>query len=164
MSNRRQNYKKNKAIWNNSKDWDVEINFGIKTGYNKAFIIDEDTRNKLIKEDSKFVEIIKSILRGRNIKRYSYNFANLYLINSHNGTSKKLRIDINRYLAIRNHLDKYYKQLKNRQYQCDTPYNLRNCAYIDSFKFQNIAWQKINQKPSFCLTQNETLILDSMAF
>ena len=65
MSNRRQNYKKNKAIWNNSKDWDVEINFGIKTGYNKAFIIDEDTRNKLIKEDSKFVEIIKSILRER---------------------------------------------------------------------------------------------------
>ena len=55
MSNRRQNYKKNKAIWNNSKDWDVEINFGIKTGYNKAFIIDEDTRNKLIKEE-KFCE------------------------------------------------------------------------------------------------------------
>src|SRR5699024_8926561 len=67
------------------KDWDIKINYGIKTGFNQAFIIDEETRKALIKEDPKSAEIIRPILRGRDIKRYSYDFANIYLINTHNG-------------------------------------------------------------------------------
>ncbi|MBQ9785899.1 MAG: type II restriction endonuclease, partial [Clostridia bacterium] len=59
------------------KDWNISINYGIKTGYNEAFIIDENTKNKLIKEDPKSAEIIRPILRGRDIEKYTYNFANL---------------------------------------------------------------------------------------
>ena len=62
------------------KDWDIEINYGIKTGCNEAFIINEAKRAELIKKDPKSAEIIRPILRGRDIKRYSYEFANLYLI------------------------------------------------------------------------------------
>ena len=61
-------------------DWNLTINFGIKTGYNDAFIIDENTKNRLIEEDPKSAEIIRPILRGKDIKKYSYEFKNLYII------------------------------------------------------------------------------------
>ena len=64
-------------------------NYGIKTGYNEAFIIDEDTKNNLIKEDPNSKEIIKPLIRGRDIQKYHYNFMNLWLINSHNGLKNK---------------------------------------------------------------------------
>lgn len=87
------------------KDWDIKINRGVLTGFNKAFIINEETRKKLIKEDPKSDEIIRPILRGRDIKRYSYEFANIYLINTHNGYvdsagNQVNRIDVNHYPAI----------------------------------------------------------------
>lgn len=62
------------------KDWDITINYGIKTGYNEAFIIDKTTKERIIKEDPKSAEIIRPILRGRDIKKYSSHFAELYLI------------------------------------------------------------------------------------
>ncbi len=128
------------------KDWDITINYGIKTGFNEAFIIDEETKNKLIEEDRKSEEIIKPLLRGRDIKRYSYNFANLYLINTHNGIKEKgiPPIDIKNYPAIKKHLDKYYKQLEKRQDKGITPYNLRNCAYLEDFDKDKIVWTPVN--------------------
>ena len=62
------------------QDWDLSINRGILTGYNDAFIIDEATKNSLITADPKSAELIRPILRGKDIKRYTYNFANLWLI------------------------------------------------------------------------------------
>ena len=62
------------------QDWDLSINRGILTGYNDAFIIDEATKNSLIAADPKSAELIRPILRGKDIKRYTYNFANLWLI------------------------------------------------------------------------------------
>lgn len=61
-------------------EWNIQINYGIKTGYNDAFIIDESTKNALIASDPKSEELIRPILRGKDIKRYTYNFANLWLI------------------------------------------------------------------------------------
>ena len=69
------------------KDWDIKINFGIKTGYNEAFIIDETTRNELIDQDPKSAEIIMPILRGRDTRKYYANFARQWLINTQNGES-----------------------------------------------------------------------------
>ncbi|MFA7675605.1 MAG: N-6 DNA methylase, partial [Endomicrobiia bacterium] len=62
------------------KDWDINIYRGILTGYNEAFIIDGNKKEELIAKDKKSKEIIKPILRGRDIKRYSYNFADKWLI------------------------------------------------------------------------------------
>ena len=62
------------------KDWDVNIYRGILTGCNEAFIIDGAKRAELIAADPKSDEIIRPILRGRDIKRYGYDFANLYMI------------------------------------------------------------------------------------
>src|SRR5690606_24145743 len=62
------------------KDWDIRINYGIKTGFNEAFIIDGSKRKQLIAEDPKSEEIIRPLLRGRDIKQYSYEFVDLYLL------------------------------------------------------------------------------------
>lgn len=68
------------AIGKPLKEWNIRIGYGIKTGYNKAFIIDGATKDRLIKEDPNSAEIIKPILRGRDIKRYKTKFADLWLI------------------------------------------------------------------------------------
>lgn len=146
------------------KEWDVNIYRGVLTGLNEAFIIDGAKKDELIAKDPKSAEIIRPILRGRDIQRYSYNFADKWSINTHNGNKIQKRIDINDYPAIKEHLDKYYEKLEKRDDQGDTPYNLRCCAYIDDFNSQIIAWQRITQKPTFCLTKEKTLVLDSMAF
>jgi len=117
------------------KDWDIKINYGIKTGFNDAFIIDGAKRKELIDQDPKSEEIIRPILRGRDIKRYGYDFADLWLINSHNGVKEKdiKRIQIEDYPAVKKHLHSFYSQLEKRADKGDTPYNLRNCAYMDDF-------------------------------
>ena len=68
------------------KDWNIQINYGIKTGFNDAFIIDSAKRNEILDscqsedERQRTVEIIRPILRGRDIKRYGYEWADLYII------------------------------------------------------------------------------------
>jgi type I restriction-modification system DNA methylase subunit len=122
------------------KNWNIEIYRGIITGFNDAFVIDEYTKNALIQQDANSAEIIKPLLRGRDIQRYYANFAGLYLINSHNGYKDIPRIDIDKYPAIKNHLDKYYAQLAIRQDKGFTPYNLRNCAYLEDFEKEKIIY------------------------
>ena len=67
------------------RDWDISIYRGILTGYNDAFIIDGVTKDRLIAKSPKNAEIIRPILRGRDIKRYKADFADLWIINTHNG-------------------------------------------------------------------------------
>ena len=129
------------------KEWNIQINYGIKTGYNEAFIIDGKKREELIKEDPKSVEIIRPILRGRDIKKYNCEFADLYLINTHNGVKEKgiKPIFIDNYPAIKKHLDQFKNQLKKRQDKGDTIYNLRNCAYIEDFSKQKIIYPNMTK-------------------
>lgn len=135
------------------KHWEVQINYGIKTGFNEAFIIDGEKRKELIKLHAKSEEIIRPILRGRDIKRYSHEFADLWLINSHNGIKEKdiKRINIDDYPAVKAHLDKFSNELSKRSDKGDTPYNLRNCAYMDDFSKQKIIWIELTDHPNFCL-------------
>ena len=70
------------------------------TGYNEAFIIDGKKKDKLIAEDPKSAEIIRPLLRGRDIRRYSHEFSDLHLIT----TFPSLKIDIEKYPAVKQHL------------------------------------------------------------
>jgi hypothetical protein len=88
------------------KDWDVNIYRGILTGCNEAFIIDKAKRNTIIKKDSKSAEIIRPILRGRDIKRYGYEFADQYII----ATFPSKKYDIDNYPAVRDYLLSYGKK------------------------------------------------------
>ena len=153
------------AVGTPLKDWDIQINYGIKTGFNEAFIINGEKRKELIAQDPKSAEIIRPILRGRDIKRYGYEFADLYLINTHNGVKEKgiKRINIEDYPAVKAHLDLFYPQLEKRADQGDTPYNLRNCAYIEDFSKQKIVYPETTQGAYFALDINEVM-LDKTCF
>ena len=139
------------------KKWNIQINYGIKTGYNEAFIISTEKRNEILanclteEEHKRTEELICPILRGRDIKRYDYNWADLWLINTHNGVKGvKPRIEINKYPAIKSHLDHYWDKISKRADKGDTPYNLRNCVYVDEFYKPKI----IFQESQFLLDEN----------
>jgi hypothetical protein len=148
------------------KDWDISINYWIKTGCNEVFIIDKTKRDELIEKDSKSAELIRQILRGRDIERYKINFSELYLINIHNGIpSKKIPpIDVKKYPAIKEHLDQFLERIKNREDQGITPYNLRSCAYMDDFSKQKIVWGEISDKPKFALDYDGTYYPEATTF
>lgn len=156
------------------KDWDISINYGIKTGYNDAFIISGKKKDELIAEDPKSAEIIRPILRGKDIKRYKAEFADLWLIASHNGnrSTRTMRIDIADYPAIKKHLDQFYDKIEKRDDQGDTPYNLRNCAYMDDFSKQKIVWARLSRIskndfddfPRFAIVDPGYFVVDSLCF
>ena len=101
----------------------------------------------LIAEDTNSANIIKPILRGRDIKRYRANWAGLWLIDSHNGYGNIPPIDIEDYPAVKAHLDKFYTRLEKRQDKGVTPYNLRNCAYYAEFCKEKIVYPDIMRLP-----------------
>lgn len=155
------------------KHWDIQINFGFKTGFNEPFFINEQKRAELIKEDKKSEEIIKPLLRGRDIRKYAFKFDNEYVIWSHNGIKENIkneknfvpRIDAEKdYKAIYKHLLQYkdknsplaiknpdgtFKSLENRADQGDHWTNLRDCAFLDLFEKPKLIWLGITDKPAF---------------
>ena len=90
------------------KDWDISIYRGILTGYNEAFIISGAKKDELIAADPRFAEIIKPILRGRDIKRYQADFADKWLI----ATFPALKLNIDDYPAVKAHLMTYMPRIK----------------------------------------------------
>ena len=139
--------RKIEAVGTPLKDWDINIYRGVLTGYNDAFIISTEKRDEILancqsdEERKKTAELIRPILRGRDIKRYGYSWANLWIINTHNGIKGKLpRVDVNEYPAIKAHLDQYWDKISKRADKGDTPYNLRNCAYMEDFSKPKIVW------------------------
>lgn len=139
------------------KDWDIQINYGIKTGANEAFIIPTEKRDAILnacktqEERERTERLIKPILRGKDIKRYSYEWAGEWLINTHNGYTSALKskippIDIAKYPATKAHLDAHYDTIATRCDQGDTPYHLRNCAYLEDFEKEKIVYPCIMAK------------------
>ncbi len=148
------------------KDWDIQINYGIKTGANEAFIIPTEKREEILnacktqEERERTEGLIKPILRGKDIKRYSYEWAHLWVINTHNGYTSALKskippIDIEKYPATKAHLDAHWDTIATRCDQGDTPYNLRNCAYLEDFEKEKIVYGEIVQEPRFYLDNGE---------
>ncbi|MFN8863284.1 MAG: Eco57I restriction-modification methylase domain-containing protein, partial [Flavobacteriales bacterium] len=90
------------------KDWDIKINRGILTGYNEAFILDRDTRNRLVKEDPRSAEIIRPILRGEDVGAFQPEFSELYLI----ATFPSLNLNIEDYPAIHSYLSQFRIKLE----------------------------------------------------
>ena len=124
--------RKIEAVGTPLKDWDIQINYGIKTGFNDAFIISTEKRNEILSncktedERKRTVELIRPILRGRDIKRYGYDWANLWLIyipwhfpyqfdESIQGASKKAEDAFReQYPAVYSHMLQYKEPLSKR--------------------------------------------------
>ena len=144
------------------KNWDVKINRGIVIGFNEAFIIDTSTQKQLCTEDPKSVEIIKPILRGRDIDRYYYKWAGLWLIKIESGWTNKNRKSENAekyfeksYPGVYQHLVSFKKStgkgkgLVKRDDQGDYWWELRDCDYYPEFEKEKIIYKDIADKLSF---------------
>lgn len=120
------------------KEWDVKIYRGVVTGFNEAFVIDNETKELLCNQDPKSAKMLKPILRGRDIKRYSYEWAGRWLI--HTG------FDINipkLYPGIYRHLLQFEARAKVRDDQGKNWWNLRACTYYDEFEKEKVIWKRI---------------------
>ena len=151
------------------KDWNVDIFRGVLTGYNDAFIISSEKREEILancadeSERQRTAAIIRPILRGRDIKRYGYSWSGLWLINTHNGTKEGLeRIHIDDFPSVKEHLDKYWLSIEKRSDKGDTPYNLRNCAYLDEFSKPKIVWAELSRTGnSFAYSDDGAMVLNT---
>ena len=159
------------AVGTPLREWDINIYRGVLTGYNDAFIIDSAKREEILlnckteEERLRTTELIRPILRGRDIKRYSYDWAGLWLINTHNGVKGKLSpIDINDYPSVKQYLDLHWEKIKKREDKGITPYNLRNCAYMDDFNKPKILWKRVGSILRFSYDDTRKLGLDSTCF
>jgi len=163
------------------KDWDVNIYYGIKTGLNEAFIITTEKRNEILAnckdedERQRTEEIIKPILRGRDIKRYHYEWAGLWVI----GTFPALKLTIDDYPALKKYLldnfdirqleqsGKKYPELgfdarkKTGNQWFETQDQI---AYYPEFEKEKIVWNRIASIKEFSLVEKGVLIQDSMHF
>ena len=130
---------------------DFKIYIGILNGFNDAYVINSEIRDKLVKEDPNCSLIIKPMLRGRDVDDYTIDWKGLWLINAHNGIGSKLpRINVERdFPSIYNHLLKYKDKLEIRLNKGSHWTNLRNCAYFEEFEKPKIIWGELSDKPKF---------------
>nr|WP_321428303.1 N-6 DNA methylase [uncultured Campylobacter sp.] len=137
------------------KSLPIEIYRGILTGFDEAFHINEQIKNELIAKDSKSTELIKPLLRGRDIKAWNSSFE-LYMINTHNGIkAENLEpINIDDYPAIKEYLSQFYDKLEKRSDKGITPYNLRNCAYLKAFYKPKIIYPEVTSNRPFSYDEN----------
>ena len=158
------------------QDWDLSINRGILTGYNDAFIIDEAAKNSLITADPKSAELIRPILRGKDIKRYTYNYANLYLI----CTFPSKHYDIDKYPAIRDYLLSFDKrrlaQTGEKNIDGIKGFNARKKTgnkwfetqdqinYSDDFNMPKLMYSEIVQEPHFYFDDNTHFYPEATTF
>ena len=152
---------KMQAIGTPLSEWDIRINYGIKTGYNKAFIIDDATRQMLIEKDPRSADIIKPILRGRDIQRYQAQWAGLWLIYSHSQTAE------NDYTALREHLLPHKQRLLKRRGGANprsgqVPYewwqlqvDYYNSGAYREFAKEKLFWMDMSPKARFSYSDTE---------
>lgn len=136
---------------------------GVLTGLNEAFVIDRDTRDKLIDEDLNSGEIIKPFLAGRDIKRYQPPKSDKFLILFKNGITKKWFGELKEYEAwialqekfpaICTHLKVFEKKAKVRYDQGDYWWELRSCDYYEEFEKEKIIYPNICKRPEFVIEE-----------
>jgi hypothetical protein len=156
------------------REWDVKIYFGIKTGYNDAFIIDTQTRNRILanckdeEERKRTEEIIKPVLKGRDIERYRYKWAGLWIIiipagwtNEHKEREDSKEFFKKTFPALYNHFISFAnvkgkgKGLFDRDDQGDYWWELRPCDYYPEFEKEKIVWQRVTKSPKFAIVPSE---------
>lgn len=147
-------------IWTPLREWNIKMNFWVKTWFNEAFIIDWFTRNKLIEESISSDKIIKPVSWGKSIQKYNYSFSDTYLIT----TFPALQINIEDYSAIKAHLlnfgqdrlEQSWKDLWNERKARKKTGNKwfetqDQIWFYNEFLKEKIVWREITSEQSFCI-------------
>ncbi|EAH7543108.1 class I SAM-dependent DNA methyltransferase [Campylobacter jejuni] len=155
------------------KEWQgLNIYRGILTGYNEAFIISTEKRNEILAnckdeaEKERTAKLIRKMLRGRDIKRYSYEWAGLWVI----GTFPSLKLDIEQYPALKQYLSQFLprieqsgekgcrKKTSNKWFETQD-----NIAYYEEFEKEKIVYPNMN-KEFIAFFDNEFFLLNQKCF
>jgi len=174
--------KKIETVGTPLKDWNINIYRGVLTGYNEAFIIDSEKREEILAncqtedERQRTAELIRPILRGRDIKRYGYDWANLWII----ATFPSRHYDIDRYPAVKQYLlsfgierleqtgkthivdgekVKARKKTNNKWFETQD-----SISYWEDFSRPKIIWKRIGSILRFSFDNKGCLGLDSTCF
>jgi len=160
------------------KNWNINIYRGITTGLNEAFVIDENIKNELIKKDKNNANLIKPLLRGRDIKKNYYETENLWLIvipkgftinnilknnveNDENIVSEPMprygwihenkawKFIEDNYTSVSEHLFQFKENAEERDDKGDYWWELRACAYYPEFEKEKIVFSKASKIKSF---------------
>ena len=164
--------RKIEAVGTPLKDWDIQINYGIKTGCNEAFIIKKDVRDQILAncqtedERKRTDELIRPILRGRDIKRYGYKWAELYLI----ATFPSRHYDIDKYPSVKQYLLSFGierleqtgktsvvngKKVKARKKTNNKWFETQDSiSYWDLFFQPKICWKAVGRNLTFALADS----------
>lgn len=137
----------------------IKIRLGLATGSNGAFIINEQKKHELITMNSKNNNIIRPILRGRDILRYNYTLPSLYILLTKNGIDVK-----NEYPDVYKHLESFGDNFKSRGARGNHWSNLRACSFFDDFKKEKIIWIELTDTGRFALCTDEVYLLNSAYF
>lgn len=156
------------------KEWHGLIIYrGILTGYNEAFIITTEKRNEILAnckdeaEKERTAKLIRKMLRGRDIKRYSYEWVGLWVI----GTFPSLKIDIEQYPALKQYLSQFLprieqsgekgcrKKTSNKWFETQD-----NIAYYEEFEKEILVWKAVGRNLAFALTEKNTLVSAPSSF
>ena len=157
--------------------YSMDIHFGLKTGRNDVFIVNDCKRQEILshcqteEECERTAGLFKPLVKGEDLKRYKISFADRWLIHTHNGIkdqeTKEVivpKIDIEDYPALKAYLDANSDKISNRTDQGDTYYNLRNCVYWPEFSKPKIMWGEISDKPKFCLDEGSSYYTEATTF
>jgi len=138
--------------------------YGIKTGYNEAFVINRQTRDRLIAEDPRSSEILKPFLEGKDLKKWHSEPRGLSLILFPKGWTRKQsghEDEANawnwlqqNYPAICNWLNPFMERAKKRGDKGEFWWELRACAYYEQFEGPKVIYPVISQGAKFSLEKN----------
>ena len=133
------------------KNWKIKMNRGIVTGLDKAFIIEKEQYDDLIKKDRKNKEIIAPLLRGKNIGRYECDFKDLYLV----GTFPAKKTNIDDYPSLKSYLETFLPGIQqtgkpNRKKTSNKWFETQDAiAYYEEFEKEKLIWAKMTKTSKF---------------
>ena len=174
--------RKIEAVGTPLKDWDIQINYGIKTGFNDAFIISTEKREEILAncqtedERKRTAELIRPILRGRDIKRYGYEWAELWLI----ATFPSRHYDIDEYPSVKEYLLSYGierleqtgkvhtvngEKIKARKKTNNKWYETQDSiSYWEDFNKPKIVWGEISDRSKFAYESEGKYVPEATTF
>ncbi len=147
--------------------WDININYGIKTGLNEAFYLTQEQRDKLVAKEPQAEEFIVPLLRGRYVGRYTTNWDRTWMINAHNGIKELVLPPVNisdNHPVLFDHLKQWEKKLIKRQDKGDHWTNLRNCAYIEEFRKPKIIYPNMTKYLPFYYDDQDQFFANQKCF
>ena len=157
-----------KQIENSGKrliEYGIKINLGIKTGFNDAFYLSKEVKDALIKTEPKSKDLIVKLLRGRNIKRYVANFADTWLLNTHNGYKDIPAVKVEEdFPKVYEYLKQFKAKLEKRGDKGWHWTNLRNCTYIDDFSEPKVTWITLSDRANFYYDEEGYFVNNSAYF